>query len=130
MSFDLLYHVPNLKMKVLFSLNLLVMQISCQWAWKFRGLHMLDTSLSCASLFWWCLKSGVVFNKNKKKLKRQVLEWYAMSYQSHMSYSMKNLTHMLLDVLLSFVKLCDPSEMLSCFLDHKHWSHPFATFLH
>ena len=39
--------VPSLKMRVLSSLNPLVMQISCLWTWKFCGLRMLDPSLSC-----------------------------------------------------------------------------------
>ena len=48
------------------------------------------------------------FQKSKKASSPVI----SKSYQSHMLHATKNLTHMLLDVLLSFVNLCDPSEML------------------
>ena len=49
-----------------------------------------------------------VFEKGKKVSSSVI----SKSYQSHMSYTMRNLIHMLLVILLSFVKFCDPSKNL------------------
>jgi hypothetical protein len=53
--------------------------------------------------------------------------WYAKSYQRHMMTSWKPHTHMLLIVMLSFVKLLWPLwEFFSCFLDQDTRTHYYA----
>ena len=52
------------------------------------------------------LKFGVFVFEKLKKASSSVI---SKSYQNHMSYTMRNLIHMLLVILLSFVKFCYPS---------------------
>ena len=110
--------VPSLKIRAILSSNLLVMQISCQWIWKFRGLHMhmVNKIVQVCSSDAWSLE---LFSK--KKLKRQVPQRYAKSYQSHMSYSMKNPLHICCLIFCWVLSNCVTLERcFSCFLDHKH----------